>query len=57
MTLSNSLSTVRLGTVKEAGQKHAETFHLFFSSAATSNARSLYFKFFHGEESPMSIIN
>lgn len=57
MTLSNSLSSVRLGTVKDAGQKHAETFQLFFSSAATSNARSLYFKFFHGEESPMSIIN
>lgn len=31
MTLSNSLSSVRLGTVKEASEKHAETFHLFFS--------------------------
>ena len=57
MTLTNSLSSVRLGAVKDAGQKHAETFQLFFSSAATSDARSLYFKFFHGEESPMSLIN
>lgn len=31
MYLKDSLSKVRLGTVKVAGQKHAEAFQLFFS--------------------------
>ena len=31
MYLKDSLAKLRLGTVKEAGQNHAETFQLFFS--------------------------
>ena len=59
MKLKDQLSNVLIGAIKEAHNKHSETFRLFFDMAEnqTSDARTLYYTFFQGDEATMTLMN